>query len=267
MTVAVTRPGSIDIAGGRPLRGTLTAPGDKSISHRALMVAARADGASIIRGLSGGDDVRRTVTALSQLGARFAGNHEVELRVTGGAERLRESDDVVDVGNSGTGIRLHSGYATPFNGLTVLTGDDSIRRRPMDRVVAPLREMGARIDGREGGRLAPLIIRGGSLRGIDYTPPVASAQVKAAVLLAGLGASGVTVVRENIITRVHTEEILRLAGADVEVESTPDFEGRIVRVRESELSPFEMRVPADPSQVAFFVVAACVVPGSEIHCK
>jgi 3-phosphoshikimate 1-carboxyvinyltransferase len=178
--------------------------------------------------------------------------------VDGGTERLHEPEGPVDVGNSGTGIRLLSGWAAALDGLTVLAGDESIARRPMDRVAEPLRRMGARIDGRQGGRLPPLVIRGGALTGIDYTPPVASAQVKGAVLLAGLAATGPTTVREAVPTRQHTEELLRLCGADIQVSAGA------VTVRASTLRPLDLDVPGDPSQAAFWIVAACITPGSEL---
>jgi 3-phosphoshikimate 1-carboxyvinyltransferase len=153
-----------------------------------------------------------------------------------------------------------TGYCAPFPWRTVLAGDASLSIRPMDRVVAPLRAMGARITGREGGRLAPLEIDGGGLNGIDYELPVASAQVKGAVLLAGVGATGETVVREQVRTRAHTEELLRMAGADVTVEDG----GLVVRVRPSELHPFDLHVQGDPSQAAFWLVAASIVPNSDV---
>jgi len=190
--------------------------------------------------------------------------HAEKIAVTGGEARLHEPDDVIDTGNSGTGIRLLTGYVSAWPFLTVLTGDESIRRRPMARVTMPLREMGAKIDGRAGGALAPLVVRGGGLHPIDFTPPVPSAQVKSAVLLAGLGCDDETVVREPVATRAHTEELLGLAGARIAVEPTADGRGSVVRVRRGELSPFEIEVPADPSQAAFLVVAACTVPGSEV---
>lgn len=180
------------------------------------------------------------------------------MEISGGASRLHEPEGVLDVGNSGTGIRLLAGWASGIDALTVLAGDDSIARRPMGRVVEPLRQMGARIDGRAGGSLPPLIVRGGDLHGIDYRLPVPSAQVKGAVLLAGMSAEGPTTVREDIATRVHTEELLALAGADIEVEPGS------VTVRRSKLAPFEIVVPADPSQAAFWVVAACITPGSSV---
>jgi len=232
-------------------------PGDKSISHRALIFGALAEGESLVRGLSDGDDVVRTRAAVQALGAEVDG--EV---VRGGRSRLREPERPIDVGNSGTGLRLLTGLVAAFPFLTVLVGDESIHRRPMDRVAEPLRAMGASIDGRDGGRLAPMVVRGGGLVGVDWSPPVPSAQVKGAILLAALGAEGETVVRERVATRRHTEELLALTGAPVRVEQT--LEGYAVRLRAAALSPFELDVPGDPSQAAFLVVAACIVPGSEV---
>lgn len=246
---------SFTVTGGRPLRGRVTVPGDKSISHRALVLAALAEGTSAVRGLSDGDDVARTRAAVEAMGATFEGE-----KVRGGRSRLHEPGDVLDLGNSGTGIRLVAGLCAGFPWLTVLTGDGSIRRRPMSRVAEPLRSMGARVDGRDDGRLPPLTVRGGSLRGIDYDLPVPSAQVKSAVLLAGLSAEGDTVVRQPVVTRAHTEEMLVACGADVEVSD----DGLVVRLRPSGLQPFELDVPGDPSQAAFWIVAACIVPGSDV---
>lgn len=246
---------SFTVEPGGPLRGRLRMPGDKSISHRALLVAARADGTSTVRGLSTGDDVLRTAAAVVAMGAVIEGDS-----IHGGLARLGEPDHVIDVGNSGTGIRLLAGFAAALPWLTVLQGDESIARRPMDRVVEPLRAMGATIDGRHGGRLAPLVIRGGDLHGIDYTPPVASAQVKGAVLLAGAGASSATVVREAHPTRMHTEEVLARAGAAITVDPV----ARTSQVEPGPLAPFSLDVPGDPSQAAFWVVAASIVPGSDL---
>jgi 3-phosphoshikimate 1-carboxyvinyltransferase len=246
---------------GRALRGRLRAPGDKSISHRALLVAARAEGRSRVRGLSAGDDVRHTLEAVVSLGAsaEWSGG---ELYIEGGLGRLHEPQAVVDVGNSGTGIRLLSGFVAPLDGLFVLQGDASVARRPMDRVAVPLRLMGAEVDGRGGGRFPPLVVRGGNLKGIDYTPPVASAQVKSAVLFAGLGAEEVTTVYEPVATRAHTEEMLAAAGATISVSS--EGAGQRVTLEPSALHAGDIDVPADPSQAAFWVVAACTTPGSEL---
>src|SRR2546423_6925615 len=243
--------GTFSVESGRPLRGRLRVPGDKSISHRALLLAARAGGTSVVTGLSDGDDVRHTAAAVEALGAVIDGD-----RISGGIGRLHEAEQVIDVGNSGTGIRLLAGFCAAFDWLTILEGDASIAGRPMDRVAEPLRRMGAKVDGRQGGRYPPLAIRGGGLHGIDYRPPVASAQVKSAILLAGLGAPGETVVHELVETRRHTEELLALAGVDVAVD------GLTVRMRPGPLEPFELDVPGDPSQAAVWVVAACIVPGS-----
>jgi 3-phosphoshikimate 1-carboxyvinyltransferase len=236
----------------------LRVPGDKSISHRALLLAARADGVSTISGLSDGDDVKRTLRAVQALGADVTTGAEGALRVAGGG--LHAPAGPIDAGNSGTTMRLLAGFCAPWSWRTVLTGDESLQRRPMDRIVTPLRMMGARIEGRDGGRLAPLEVDGGDLHGIDYELPVASAQVKAAVLLAGLGADGETVVRERVPTRAHTEELLADCGADITVED----EGRTVKVRRSDVHPARFAVPGDPSQAAFWIVAACLVPGSEL---
>jgi 3-phosphoshikimate 1-carboxyvinyltransferase len=243
------------VVGGRPLRGPVRVPGDKSISHRALLLGALAEGTSVVRGRSPGDDVGRTEAAVRALGAAVEGE-----RVTGGAGRLHEPAHVIDLGNSGTSMRLLAGLCAGFDWLTVLAGDASLSARPMDRVAEPLREMGAHVDGRQRGRLPPLAVRGGRLKGIDYRLPVASAQVKSAVLLAGLGAEGETVVREPVPTRAHTEELLARCGADVETGPDPCT----VRLRPSRLQPFELDVPGDPSQAAYWLAAACLVPGSDL---
>jgi 3-phosphoshikimate 1-carboxyvinyltransferase len=237
------------VEGGRPLRGTLRVPGDKSISHRALLLAARAEGTSVVRGLSTGEDVQATAAAVAAMGAVLDGD-----RITGGVERLHAAPGVVDVGNSGTAMRLLAGWVAPFPWRTTLRGDASVDRRPMERVAEPLRLMGAGIE----ASYPPLVVDGGRLHGIDYTLPVPSAQVKGAVLLAGLGAEGETVVRESVPTRAHTEEMLAACGADIEVD------GLVVCLRPSKLEPFRLDVPGDPSQAAFWIVAACIVPGSEL---
>jgi len=261
---------SLRVVGGQPLRGRVRVPGDKSVSHRALLLGALAEGVSIVRGLSPGDDVARTADAVRALGATVDGH-----QIHGGRNRLREPDRVLEVGNSGTTLRLTAGLCAGFDWLTVLAGDASIARRPMDRIAEPLRRMGARVDGRDGGRLPPLTVRGGGLESIDYDMPVASAQVKSAILLAGLSAEGETVVREPVPTRAHTEEMLAEAGADILVEEGDEEGaedgadggadgGRTIRLRPSSLHPFELDVPGDPSQAAFWVVAACIVPGSDL---
>ena len=264
---------TLTVAPRGPLRGRLGVPGDKSISHRAVLLAALGEGTSRLRGLSGGEDVGATLGAVAALGAGVTPGDQADpvggrrgarsVRIEGGRRRLHEPEAVLEVGNSGTALRLLAGAVAGLPGLTVLQGDASVARRPMDRVATPLRAMGAGMDGRAAGRLPPLVVRGGDLSGIDHTPPVASAQVKGAILLAGLAAAGETVIREPVATRAHTEELLTRCGAHVRV--TPAGAGQAVAVRAGSLEPLDLEVPGDPSQAAFWVVAACLVPGSEVR--
>ena len=202
---------------GGPLRGTVTVPGDKSITHRALMLAAIADGDTEIEGWVPAEVCLATLRCMQALGARIEDRPGGRLVVRGrGLDGLNEPADVLHCAGSGTTIRLLSGLVAGQPFTTVLTGTDPLRRRPMGRVAEPLRLMGATVLGRDGGRLPPLTIRGGSLKGIDYTLPVASAQVKSAILLAGLFAEGETTVHEPGPSRDHTERMLRWFGAEVE---------------------------------------------------
>jgi len=245
------------VRGGHPLAGAVRVPGDKSISHRALLVGALAEGHSAIVGLSDGEDVARTADAVRALGATVGAEG-----VDGGASRLHEPAGPVDAGNSGTTMRLLAGLVAGWPWTVTIGGDESLCARPMDRIAAPLRAMGARVHGRGERDLPPIEVRGGALVAIDYAPPVASAQVKSCVLLAGLRAEGETVVREAVPTRAHTEELLARAGAAITVAD--EGGARVVRLRPGELVPFTLEVPADPSQAAFWVVAATLVPGSEV---
>jgi len=247
------------VRGGSPLTGTISVPGDKSISHRALLLAALAEGTSTIHGLSPGEDVARTLAAVAALGAEV-GTDGASITVHGGRSLLHAPAGPLDLGNSGTGLRLLAGVVASLPGTTTLTGDDSLRSRPMDRVAEPLTRMGAGVTGQGESCLPPLEIVGGSLVGIEYTPPMASAQVKSAILLAGIAAEGETVVHEPVATRAHTEEMLAAAGADIEFERIGG--GRVVRVRRSTLTAGTYTVPGDPSQAAFWVVAGTIVPGS-----
>jgi 3-phosphoshikimate 1-carboxyvinyltransferase len=208
------------------------------------MLAALAEGVSTIHGLSAGDDVARTLTAVAALGAEV-GTTGGTVTVTGGRSRLHVPAGPIDLGNSGTGLRLLAGLVATLPGTTQMTGDDSLRSRPMDRVAGPLALMGATVTG-GGDRCLP--------------PPRASAQVKSAILLAGLDADGETVVHEPVATRAHTEEMLAAAGADITFERVGG--GRTVRLRRSTLAPGVFSVPGDPSQAAFWVVAGVLVPGS-----
>jgi 3-phosphoshikimate 1-carboxyvinyltransferase len=256
MTAGDQAPATLTLTGPCAVRGTLQVPGDKSISHRALILAGLARGESVVHGLSRGDDVVRTRQALATLGAAFTQHADGSWRVRGGS--LVEPAGPLDHGNSGTGLRLMTGVIAGLDMFAVLTGDEYLRQRPMGRVVVPVREMGAVIDGRAGGTLAPLAIRGGRLRGIRYRSPVASAQVKSAVLLAGLGADGPTTVVEPVATRRHTEEMLTDFGGQVSVNGTE------VTLRPGPLTPTTVRVPGDPSQAAFWAVAALVAPDGEV---
>jgi 3-phosphoshikimate 1-carboxyvinyltransferase len=235
------------------------APGDKSISHRSLILGALAEGDTLIEGLLEGDDVVRTAEAMQAFGAEVERLGDGRWRVIGHGG-LQEPTDVVDCGNSGTGARLIMGAAARFAITSTFTGDASLRRRPMARVTDPLTQMGAIALARAGGRL-PLSIRGGALKRISYRQPVPSAQVKSALLLAGLG-PGVEVI-EAEPTRDHTERMLRAFGAELEIEDQGGE--RIIRLNGGQsLTGTRVRVPGDPSSAAFPLVAALITPGSEV---
>jgi 3-phosphoshikimate 1-carboxyvinyltransferase len=249
---------------GRPLSGRIRVPGDKSISHRALMFGALAEGRTEITGLLEGEDVLRTAAAMRALGADVVREPSGSWQVRGqGRGRLTEPADVLDMGNSGTAARLICGILASHPIFAVLTGDASLRGRPMKRVTEPLSACGARFASRAGGRL-PLAIEGAAeSRPLDYRLPVASAQVKSAVLLAGLNADGETRVEEPEATRDHTENMLRHFGADVSVEA--DGAGRLIRLQgKPTLVAADVVVPGDPSSAAFPLVAALIVPGSQV---
>ena len=243
---------TLTVEGGASLNGTAAVPGDKSISHRALLIAALADAPSRVRNLSPGEDVKATTRFVEALGSEVVGEAG-GCRIVPGARR-NGAARAVDCGNSGTTMRLGSGVLAREAHTSLLWGDASLSTRPMARVLDPLTSMGAQAWSVQGH--PPLVIQGGDLRGIDFTPPVASAQVKGAVLFAALGAQGDTVVREAVGTRAHTEEMLAAAGADVLVSAGS------VRVRPSRPGPIDLRVPGDPSAAAFWLVAASVLPGS-----
>ena len=250
----------ITIAGPRPLRGTVRVPGDKGISHRAMLSAALASGRSTIRSLADGDDVQRTRAALEQLGVRVKDSEPSTVTVLGtGAAGLREPDAVIDCGNSGTTMRMLAGLLAGCPFLSVLSGDSSLQGRPMGRVARPLRALGAHVDGRADGELAPLVIRGGGLTGRRIELDVVSAQVKTAVILAGLQARGATEVVEPAPSRDHTERMLEALRAPV-----TRVDDRTTRIETGAPTPFELDVPGDPSSAALFAVAACITPGSSI---
>jgi 3-phosphoshikimate 1-carboxyvinyltransferase len=246
------------------LRGESRVPGDKSISHRALILGGIALGETRIGGLLEGDDVLRTASAMRALGASVTRDGAGAWRVSGaGAGGLTEPQDVLDLGNSGTGARLLMGAVAPQRIVAVFTGDASLRRRPMGRVLTPLTEMGVRAVSRAGERL-PLVLTGGDLVPITYRSPVPSAQVKSAILLAGLGTPGRTTVLEAERTRDHTERMLAHFGATVHVEEAGKGLHAASVTGMPELRGRDLTVPGDPSSAAFPAVAALLTPGSAV---
>lgn len=244
------------------LRGALRVPGDKSYSHRAVLVSALADGTSTITGLSPGADVAATLEVVTRLGAGVA-REEGRHLVTGPGAGLRASAAPLECGNSGTTMRLVAGVVAAIAGTHRLVGDPSLSRRPMDRVAVPLRLMGARVEGEGPTLCAPLTVTGGRLTGIEYAVPVPSAQVKSAVLLAGLGAEGPTTVVEAVRTRTTTEDVLAEAGIDL--ARADEGAGRRVRLAPGRPARHDWFVPGDPSQAAFFAVLGAVHDDASIE--
>ncbi|WP_188769252.1 3-phosphoshikimate 1-carboxyvinyltransferase [Novosphingobium endophyticum] len=248
-----------------PLKGTIRVPGDKSISHRSIMLGALAVGETKVTGLLEGEDVLATAAAMRAMGASVERVAEGEWRVHGvGVGALLQPEAPLDMGNSGTSTRLLMGLVASHPISATFIGDASLSKRPMGRVIEPLSQMGASFEASEGGRL-PLILKGASPAvPISYRLPVASAQVKSAVLLAGLNTPGVTTVLEPVPTRDHSERMLRGFGAELNVEVETDGT-RVITIRgEAELRPQVIDVPGDPSSAAFFIVAALLVPGSDV---
>jgi 3-phosphoshikimate 1-carboxyvinyltransferase len=255
------------------LRGELRLPGDKSISHRALLFAALAAGESRIERAGDGADVRSTAAIMGALGARIergdARDGRVDYRIVSpGADGLREPDDILDCGNSGTSLRLIAGMLAGLPLTCVLTGDDSLRRRPVARIIEPLRRMGAVLHARDHDSLPPLTVVGHTpLQAIDYATPVPSAQVKSAVLLAGLRAEGGTTVRERVETRDHTERMLRARG--VPVQRVDESDGRVAWTVQGGVAvqAIDDRVPGDVSAAAFWLVAGAAHPDAELSLR
>lgn len=242
----------------KTIAGKITVPGDKSISHRAVMLAAISSGKSTIEGFLTGQDCLSTINCMQALGVDIRRQGQIVEVVGRGLYGLQEPKDVLPAGNSGTTMRLLTGVLAGQNFLSVVTGDTSLSQRPMSRVAEPLRQMGACIDGRQNGQYAPLVIRGGQLAGINWQTAVASAQVKSAILLAGLYADGQTTVHEPIISRDHTERML--AGFGINVKRW----GTAVTVRPGMLTGQYIKVPGDISSAAFFLVAAATLPGAQL---
>lgn len=228
---------------------------DKSISHRCAMFAVLAEGESKIENFLRAEDTLNTLNIVGHLGAEIQDDGKI---ITIRSNGIKETSEILDCGNSGTGMRLFCGLLSSAEGHFVLTGDEYLKRRPMKRVTQPLRSIGAKLDGRNNGDLAPLSIRGASLKAFDYTSPVASAQVKSAMMLAALRSDGVCTFREPELSRDHTERMLRGMGAQIEIN------GLVTKVwpLKSPLKPLNIRVPADPSSAFFFAVAAAIIPNS-----
>ena len=257
-------PTPLSVAASGPLTGTAPVPGDKSISHRSLMLSALAVGTSRVTGLLEGEDVLSTAAAMRAMGATISRDDDGVWTIDGvGVGGLLQPAAALDMGNSGTSTRLLMGLVSSHAITATFTGDASLSKRPMGRVIEPLSQMGAEITASPGGRL-PLMLRGiVPAVPIDYTLPVASAQVKSAILLAGLNTPGITRVVEPVPTRDHSERMLKGFGAKLTVEVTP--QGRVIELHgEAELQPQTITVPGDPSSAAFPVVAALLVPGSHV---
>ncbi len=259
MDLTVSRP--------RRLAGEVVAPGDKSVSHRAVMLNSIGEGHARVRNFSPGDDCTSTMIIMRALGVNIDrtsadGDSGDTLVIEGaGADGLREADDVLDAGNSGTTMRLMSGILAGRDFKATMTGDSSLQSRPMGRIIKPLSMMGAVIRGRENNTLAPLVFEGGELSGIEYDLPVASAQLKSAILLAGLRAEGETRISQPAASRDHTERMLSAMGAEISVD------GLDVTVGQSDISCVDVDVPGDISSAAFWIVAGLIHPNSEVMVK
>ena len=258
-------PSPRSFAASVPLKGRIAIPGDKSISHRSLMLSALAVGESRVTGLLEGHDVLATAAAMRAMGATIERRPDGEWRIHGvGVGGLLQPREALDMGNSGTSTRLLMGLVASHPITATFVGDASLSGRPMGRVIDPLSQMGADISASPGGRL-PLMVRGlAPAIAMSYRLPVASAQVKSAVLLAGLNTAGVTEVIEPVPTRDHSERMLRGFGANLSVEIDPTGTRHICIMGEAELKPQTIVVPGDPSSAAFFIVAALIVPGSNV---
>ncbi|MBU1035241.1 3-phosphoshikimate 1-carboxyvinyltransferase [bacterium] len=245
------------------LKGNIFVPGDKSISHRSLILGSIAQGETRVYNLLNSLDCLRTLDCMQALGVKIELDVDNSVNIKGkGLYGLQEPKDILDVGNSGTTVRLLAGLLSGQNFYSVLNGDNSIRKRPMKRVAQPLRLMGADIWGREDGHFAPLSIRGSKLNPFQYTLPVASAQVKSALLLAGLYATGETVIREHLSTRDHTERMLEIMQADIKI-SPPE-----IKIKGgTELRSTDIFIPGDISSAAYFIAAASILRDSRIIIK
>lgn len=248
------------VRGMAKLQGSFSVPGDKSISHRALLLGAIASGKTEVENCLVAEDVISTARCLQQLGVRIDGVGTTSVLVHGvGGANLKKTDEPLDCGNSGTTMRLLMGILAAHRFESLLTGDASLQKRPMDRVAIPLQRMGAKVEGRTERYLPPIRIQGGKLKPIEWALPVASAQAKSAILLAGLFAEGTTLVHEPAPSRDHTERMLRSFGAEVIVKGLS-----VAVIGPARLKGTKIVIPGDPSSAAFFLCAAAALPGSEV---
>ncbi len=252
------------ITKAKVVKGKLRVPSDKSISHRSVIITSLAEGTSIVKNFLKAGDTLTTVDVFRKLGIKIDEAEGLFFIHGKGLKGLTEPDDVLYMGNSGTTTRLTLGVLAGQQIFAVMTGDNSLRKRPMKRVLLPLKNMGANVDGRNKGDYLPVAIRGNSsLRGVEFFNEKASAQVKSALLLAGLNAKGKTIVIEPVMSRDHTERMLKAMGANIRTEF--DEGGyRVYLDKTDKLNPVDINVPADPSSAAFFAAAAVIVPGSQI---
>ena len=255
--------GSIVVKPAKSIGGEITVPGDKSISHRAVMLGSLGDGRTEVTDILKSEDTLRTIEAFRLMGVDIEESGHGTLSIIGrGLDGLEEPSDVIDAGNSGTTARILSGLLSGQCFFSVITGDASLRTRPMARVVEPLKMMGAKIWGREDGHLVPMAINGGGLTSIDYDSSISSGQVKSAILFAALYANGTTTVKEPIKSRDHTERMLSAFGADIKVAGT-----RVTVVPGRRLSGQTITIPGDISSAAFFIVASIILPDATLTIK
>ncbi len=249
----------------KSIKGELRVPSDKSISHRSIILTSMADGTSTVKNFLKAGDTLTTVNVYRKLGIKITEDKGI-IKVNGkGLYGFSEPDDILDMGNSGTTTRLTLGLLSGQRFFSALTGDESLRKRPMKRVSQPLKQMNAKIDGRNNGELLPLSVRGSDLKGINFFNKKASAQVKSALLIAGLMAEGETTVVEPYKSRDHTEKMLKAMGADIHMYQQGEY---TVQIKKTErLYPVDIDVPADPSSAAFFAAAAVILPDSELLLK
>jgi len=246
----------------KKLKGSIVPPPDKSISHRAVILASLANGKSIVKNFLRAEDTMSTLNAFRKLGVKIEDKGKKIIIEGKGLHGLKEPADIIDCGNSGTTTRLLSGILAGNPFFSVLTGDNSLKQRPMARVINPLKEMGAEISARSGDKYLPMAIKGKGLKAINYNMPVASAQVKSCLILAGLYAEGETTITEPLKSRDHTERMLKAMGAGIEVK------GLTIKVGSGKkLNPIDITIPSDFSSAAFFMVASLIVPDSEVLIK